>query len=245
MNRSEDESQSAQENKTSPAKQENTAQQAGEKEAKSKQSHQATSDIKWVPFLIGFHLVTQVLNRLLLERQAPIGTENPAETVEKGKKRIPLRGRVKAYFWINFLLIFIAAGICSLAGRDLCAHLKDGEVALESAVIMVLSFISGIIFLTRTIWIKLVNCRGFRVTNSPDDYALERTTLFAWVLLFFISFVPVEGGTVLGWIIALAFWTPIVSVVGSSWGKLKATSPNGDKIIWPLSWGKNRAGEVA
>ena len=53
MSKSVDESQTAQEN---------TPQQAGEKKVKSKQPHQVTNDIKWVPFLIGFHLVTQALN---------------------------------------------------------------------------------------------------------------------------------------------------------------------------------------
>ena len=59
MSKSVDESQTAQEN---------TPQQAGEKKVKSKQPHQVTNDIKWVPFLIGFHLVTQALNRLSLRR---------------------------------------------------------------------------------------------------------------------------------------------------------------------------------
>jgi len=68
MSNSKDESQSTQENKTPPAKQENTPQQAGEKEAKPKQSQQVTNDIKWVPFLIVFHLVAQALNRLSLRR---------------------------------------------------------------------------------------------------------------------------------------------------------------------------------
>ena len=64
MSKGKGECQSAQENKTPSAKQENTPQQGGEKKAKPKQSHQVTNDIKWVPFLIGFHLVTQALNRL-------------------------------------------------------------------------------------------------------------------------------------------------------------------------------------
>lgn len=74
MSKSKDESQSVQEN---------TPQQAGEKEAKPKQSQQVTNDIKWVPFLIGFYLVTQALNRLSLRRpSAPRREER-----EEGNKR--------------------------------------------------------------------------------------------------------------------------------------------------------------
>lgn len=84
MSKSKDESQSTQENKTSSAKQENPLQQAGEKKAKLKQSQQVTNDIKWVPFLIGFHLVTQALNRLSRRPSAPRQEER-----EDGNKRWP------------------------------------------------------------------------------------------------------------------------------------------------------------
>ena len=89
---------------------------------------------------------------------------------------------------------------------------------------------------------------GYQVTDNPDDYSLERTTFFAWVLLAIVLFIealtPISLSdlgikTVGGWIIALAFWTPIVNVIGSGWGKLKATKTNGDKIVWPCSWGMN------
>lgn len=82
MSTSKDESQSTQENKTPPAKQENTPQQTGAKKAKPKQPQQVTNDIKWVPFLIGFHLVTQALNRLSRRPSAP-----KQEKREDGNKR--------------------------------------------------------------------------------------------------------------------------------------------------------------
>ena len=79
MSKSVDESQTAQEN---------TPQQAGEKKVKSKQPHQVTNDIKWVPVLIGFHLVTQALNRLSLRRpSAPRREEREDEN--KRWHRIP------------------------------------------------------------------------------------------------------------------------------------------------------------
>lgn len=80
MSTSKDESQSTQENKTPPAKQENTPQQTGAKKAKPKQPQQVTNDIKWVPFLIGFHLVTQALNRLSRRPSAPNGVTRKSWT---------------------------------------------------------------------------------------------------------------------------------------------------------------------
>ena len=170
--------------------------------------------------------------------------KSDTENFESDQKNIPLKGRVKAYFWINILLGGFGLGIAILAGWDLCVHPKDSEGVWASAGIIALSLIGFIIFLTRATWIKLVNNRGFRVTNSPDDYALERTTLFAWGLLLTVSVIAqgIDGAsgvdTILKWIIALAYWTPIVSTVGSSWGKLKATHSKGDKAVWPLSWGR-------
>lgn len=174
--------------------------------------------------------------------------ENKTPPAKGGKKTIPLKGRVKVYFKINIFLIFPPLGVFILDWWDLCKHSKNSEEVWAGAAIMVLSFISGVIFLTRARWIKRVNNRGFRVTKNPDDYALERTTLLAWVLLLIFPII-IEGvdgasgiGAITKWAAVLAFWTPIVSIVGSSWGKLKATKPNRDKIIWPCNWG-NEASE--
>lgn len=75
MSTSKDEYQSAQEGETPPAKQEGTPQQDVDKKIKPKQSQQVANDIKWVPFLIGFHLVTRALNRLSLRRPSALRQE--------------------------------------------------------------------------------------------------------------------------------------------------------------------------
>ena len=173
-----------------------------------------------------------------------VETESPAETAEKGQKYIPLKGRVRAYFWINLILAGFGFGISTLAGWDLSAHPTGSEGTWTHAAAIALPLMGFIIFFPRVIWMLIVDNRGFRVTNDPDDYVLERTTFFAWLLLLIVapSAQKMDGGqgidTVVGWIVALAFWAPIVSIVGSSWGKLKATHPNGDKAVWPLSWGR-------
>ena len=92
---------------------------------------------------------------------------------------------------------------------------------------------------------SLIGKHGYQVTDSPDDYVLERTTFLAWALLIVIGIFEIKWQMnttelglepVLGWIIVLALWTPIVSIVGPSWGKLKAINPNGQKVIWPFPW---------
>lgn len=83
MSKTKYECQSTQENKPSPAKQENAPQQDEKEKTESKQPQQVTNDIKWVPFLIGFHLVTQALNRLSLRRPSPPRQEEH----EDGNKR--------------------------------------------------------------------------------------------------------------------------------------------------------------
>lgn len=198
---------------------------------------------QWTPFLLVRYSNILALNRLLLERQTSIEAEHPVDTVESGKKNIPLKGRVRAYFWINICVAGFGFGTGAWEGWDLYVHPRGNEGVWASAGIIALSLIGCIIFLTRAVWMNLVNDRGFRVSNSPDDYALERTTFFAWGLLLIAVLVEGNDGAsgidaVLGWIVALAFWTPIVSIIGSSWGKLKATHLNGDKAVLPLSWGR-------
>ncbi|RUP98830.1 hypothetical protein D8M32_08245 [Corynebacterium pseudodiphtheriticum] len=83
-----------------------------------------------------------------------------------------------------------------------------------------------------------VNKRGYQITNDPDAYSLERTTFLAWILLFVFTIVSFWGvdlapKAVTETITTLILLTPIFSIFGSSWRKLKAIKLNGDKITWP------------
>ena len=243
MPKSKDESQSAQENKSSLAKQENTPQQDGEKEAKSKR--------------------TQPTKRGTRPSKASY-TETQRDKTPREKKDDSMGTRPWTYKIVNVAIFGIAAAIFVM---DLCQikqlheaaeglsgeELLSVEESLAGAIFMgVFLLVGAVTFLSRAIWMKKVHERGCQITDNPDDYALERTTGFAWTLLILMSLYrvctetsPGEGNvaTVEKWFVALALWTPIVSLIGSSWGKLKATKPNGEKIIWPCNWpcnwGKN------
>lgn len=68
---------------------------------------------------------------------------------------------------------------------------KD-EGTLASAIVMaILTLRGGFIFLSRTVWITTVSGGNYQITDNPDDYSLERTTFFAWVLLLITSIIRV------------------------------------------------------
>lgn len=180
--------------------------------------------------------------------------ESSSEVVEKVQTEALLTGRARNYSYINFFVAACGFSIFAMEVCHMCASPAGSVERYGSGFAAFLSLAGFAMFLSRFFWMRRVSIYGYQVTDNPDDYALERTTFFAWSLLSIVLFIEnvlsISLGdfgikTVGGWIIALAFWTPIVSIVGSSWGKLKATNPNGDKAVWPCNWGKNRAGEVA
>lgn len=151
----------------------------------------------------------------------------------------------KIYFIINGALTVLALIILVFSIiQGIAVHENDGNLA--SVIVMaILALCGGFIFLSRTAWMSTVSENNYQITDNPDDYSLERTTFFAWVLLVITSTIrvitncqPGEGalGTLENWAVALAFWTPIISIIGPSWGKLKAQKFNGEKITWHPFW---------
>ena len=76
---------------------------------------------------------------------------------------------------------------------------------------VILALCGGFIFLSRTTWISTLSENNYQITDNPDDYSLERTTFFAWVLLLIIwttrlitKVPPDEGALAIlkGWVIA-------------------------------------------
>jgi len=186
------------------------------------------------------------------EKNSPVqGEENNTPPAKGAQKTIPLKGRAKAYFRINRFIAVLASLIAGVAVLEMACGSTDSEEEWGLRAMLSLSLVGFIIFVSRCFWMRRVSKYGYQVTDNPDDYALERTALLAWVLLF--TFAVIEAiwhtnlermglKTVGGWIFALAFWAPIVNVVGAGWGKLKATKPNEGNIIWPCNWG-NEGGE--
>lgn len=193
------------------------------------------SDIKWALFLPVLYLATLALDHFLSRRQALTGVEGDNEAAENAQRNTYLVGRARWYWKANSLIFFFAALTASAAGAAVwCCY------AEEYKSIAVFSLIISVIFGSRSAWMKCVSNRGCKVTNNPDDYSLERTTLLAWGLLFFFTFVDVAPEEVNGSITTLILLTPIFTIFGSSWGKLKAAKPNGDKVAWPCQWGKSK-----
>ena len=216
------------------------------KKTKSSSVRRVARNIMWPLFLLLLRLVTLVLNQILLRRKETTEkAKSNTESTKSAQKRTRLAKRALCYSVVNGVLCCMAGGIALFAGRQLC-H-TDGEPLWGYGTMLFLSLLSCLMFWNRCKWMRKATSLGYRVTDNPEDYSLERTTLFAWVLLFAVGWLQVKKKvplsdlgleTVGGWIIALACWAPVVSIVGSSWGKLKATKPNGDKVAWPCRWSK-------
>ncbi|WP_411706902.1 hypothetical protein [Corynebacterium sp. LaCa78] len=157
----------------------------------------------------------------------------------------PMNPHTKIYFIINEALAVLALLILVFSIlQGITIHKNEGNLA--SVIVMaILALCGGFIFLSRATWMTTVSENNHQITDNPDDYSLERTTFFAWVLLLIIWAIrlitkapPDEGGLAIleDWVIALAFWTPIINIIGPSWGKLKAQEPNGGKITWHPCW---------
>lgn len=158
-----------------------------------------------------------------------------------------LTKRARIYSWINLIVSALGFSIATVAILRMCTYSIGSAERYGNGFMAFVSLAGFVMFLTRFCWMRKARHYGYQVTDNPDDYSLERTTFLAWLLLLIVLIVQHCTGssisdlglkTVAGWIIALAFWTPLVSIVGSSWGKLKATNPSGSKAVWPCHWFK-------
>lgn len=163
----------------------------------------------------------------------------PEETKEKWATLEP---RATFYCWANLIISGLALFIFLLTLNNLSSNTAAKDDKLGYAIITFLCFVGFLTFASRFFWIRLIPPHRYRVTDDSSDFSLERTTGFAWLLLFIITFLQAFFSinlddlgleTINGWIVALALWTPIVSIIGPSWGKLKATDPHGKEIAWP------------
>ena len=174
--------------------------------------------------------------------------ENNSGAIETVQTEAQLTRRARIYSWINLIVSFLGASISTAPILEILSDPAMGTAEKIGNVFMASISLAGFfIFLSRFCWMRRARNYGYQVTDNPDDYSLERTTFLAWLLLFIVlavqfctdrSISDLGLETVGGWIIALALWTPIVSIVGSSWGKLSAIKPNGDKAVWPCRWSK-------
>lgn len=204
-----------------------------------------TSIIKWIPFLLVFHLFVLTFDHFSSKQQALVEKGIDMDTDKYLQVKTPLGRRAKFYLVINLLISFFSLIIAGIAFFGMLPKATSDSERRGLNTIITLSLCLFIIFLTRLLWMSLIGRHGCQVTNSPDDYVLERTTFLAWALLIVIGRFEIKWQMntadlglepVVGWIIVLVLWTPIVSIVGPSWGKLKAINPNGQKVIWPFPW---------
>lgn len=163
--------------------------------------------------------------------------------------RTLVSNRVARYMLVNGWLAVVMTGVlaCFVASGS------KGEAGWKWQAMLTVVGVNALIFLWRTLWTLWALDRGMKITDKRDDYALERTTAFGWVVFLVLAFLGNLQGKPLyenvtnppvGWILALVLWAPIVGVIGSSKGKLKARTPGGKTLAWPHMKVKNDSQEV-
>lgn len=146
------------------------------------------------------------------------------------------------YSWINVINAGFGFSTSVLSFFAIFTSVATPSEKAEYISIGTLCLLGVVIFWSRFFWTRLASAKNYTVANDSDDYSLERTTFFAWLCLVVTSFLRSSFDITLrdlgldnvgGWIVALALWTPIVQIIGSGWGKLKATDSEGRQIVWP------------
>lgn len=152
--------------------------------------------------------------------------------------RALVSNRVARYLLVNGGL---SLGMTALVACLVASGAKE-EMGWGLQALLTVAGVNAFIFLWRTAWILWALDRGMKITDKSDDYALERTTVFGWVVFIVLAiWGELQGeplyenvsGPPVGWILTLVLWSPIIGVIGSSKGKLKATTPDGQNLAWP------------
>ena len=192
-----------------------------------------------------FVLYTLVLSTQKFHRQDQKENVTPkrdSDVVKYNTESATLGRNARLYSWINVIISGMGASTSLLYFFDSFASETTSSEKSEFIAIGTLYLLGTVIFSSRFLWIYLAFSENYTVTNDSDDYSLERTTFFAWFCLVVTSFLrsffditlnDLGLGNIGGWIVALALWTPIVQIIGSGWGRLKATDSEGRQIVWP------------
>lgn len=115
----------------------------------------------------------------------------------------------------------------------------SGKLFVVLAIFGFLSLVHG----SRARWLCKALDKELKIVDDASAYELERIALFSWlgVLILVLYQCFAKGGLKASiiavfsdWLITLLLLSPIVILVGASWGKLYVESPNG-KIFWPMS----------
>lgn len=141
------------------------------------------------------------------------------------------------YETVNWILGLLIAGVL------LCLVIFAGpNEGWPQQVGLLICFVDSVIFLWRAAWMGRCRLLSSKLTDRSEDYVLERTTLFGWISFLLLAIVgelqgfPVDravNSSIVGWLLALILWAPIVSIVGPSKGKLIAETPEGSTLVWP------------
>lgn len=146
---------------------------------------------------------------------------------------------LKFYYWLN---VAVCAFISFLIAVVLIAWFCDWD-SLSSVhwAVTVMFIILLLVYGSRSVWLRVGIGLQFKIVDDPSAFELERMAFLAWAGLLGVVIYRSVGShdlwdsvisTVAEWFIILLLWSPIVTLVGSSWRKLYVYSDKG-KVFWP------------
>lgn len=185
---------------------------------------------------LGFLLVVGFGILCLLKSTQPFSKE------KKGK--LKSLGYEKWDFWLILAIGLLLVVLLFAWGQQ---SFKEGELKFSIMVAVVL-FFEFFIFGSRRCWMRGCRKRGWKITENPAAFELERVTAASYVVLFLwaiphvashfpqvaphLDFLQIDPGTgIVNFFASLATLTPLVTVVGSGYGQLSAER-NGSVIYW-------------
>ena len=199
--------------------------------------------VRMISYLFVFCTLALFTNNLKTRNQKEnTSAESDSKKMKYKKEDATLGCNAHLYSWINVINAGFGFSTSILCFLEAFTSVSTPPDKAEYVMIGTLFLLGGIIFSSRFFWIYLAFVEDYTVANDTDDYSLERTTFFAWLCLFVTSFLrsffditfsDLGLDNIGSWIVALALWTPIVQIIGSGWGKLKATDSEGRQIVWP------------
>ena len=187
---------------------------------------------------LGFLLVVGLWILCLLKSTQPFSKEEKGKSKSLGyEKRDAGSGYEK---WDVGLMCIIGVMLFTLFLAWRQHKIGEDTLKLSIMVAVVLAF-ELVIFLSRFCWMHSCGKRGWKITENPAAFELERVTAASYVVLFFwaiphvasrLAFLQIDPGAgIVNFFASLAALTPLVTVVGSGYGQLSAER-NDSVIYW-------------
>ncbi len=201
-------------------------------------------------FALGFLLVVGIWILCCIKLIQTVFKEKKGKLKSLGyEKRDAGSGYEKWDFGLILTIVLLLVVLLLAWGQQ---SFKEDELKFSIMVAVVL-FFEFFIFGSRCYWMRGCRKRGWKITENPAAFELERVTAASYVVLSlwaiphvayqyavchfpqvasYLEFLQIDPGTgIVNFFASLATLTPLVTVVGSGYGQLSAER-DGSVIYW-------------